>query len=221
MANKTYLELVNDVLVRLRENEVTAVTDNKYSKLVGKYVNDAKRQVEDAYNWNALSETLTISTSADLFNYVLTNAGIRFRVLDVLNLTDEAVMTPVPSNMMTEYLLGINGATVLKDSPRYYNFNGVDSNGDTQVDLYPIPDGVYTVNFNIIKPQAELSSNATQIKVPAEPVIFLAYAKALAERGEDGGLASSEAYGLYQTSLADHIATEGNKFSDEFIWDSV
>lgn len=219
MANKTYLQLVNDVLIRLRENEVTAVTDTAYSKLIGKFVNDAKRQVEDAYNWNALSETVTVSTSSGLFNYVLTDTGIRFRVLDVLNLTEEVVMESVPSNLMTEYLLGINGATVRTDKPRYYNFNGVDSNGDTQVDLYPIPDGVYTINFNIIKPQEELSAAATQIKVPAEPVIFLAYAKALAERGEDGGLNSSEAYELYRISLADHISIEGNKFDDEFIWE--
>jgi hypothetical protein len=103
-------------------------------------------------------------------------------------------------------------------SPRYYNFNGVDSNGDTQVDLYPIPDANYIINFNVIKPQAQLSLNSDQIKVPDEPVIFLAYAKALAERGEDGGLSSSEAYALYQTSLADHVSIEGNKYPDEFTW---
>ncbi len=106
-------------------------------------------------------------------------------------------------------------------SPRYYNFNGVDSNGDTQVDLYPIPNGTYIINFNIIKPQAQLALNSDQIKVPDEPVIFLAYAKALAERGEDGGLSSSEAYALYQTSLADHVANEGNHYPDEFTWDAV
>lgn len=219
MANKTYLELVNDVLVRLRENEVTSVQDTAYSKLIGKFVNDAKRQVEDAYNWNALSETVTVATTANLFNYVLTDTGIRFRVLDVVNVTNETLLTPVPTNIMTEYLLGVNGVTVLKDIPRYYNFNGVDDNGDTQVDLYPIPNGVYSINFNIIKPQEEFSLNSTKIKVPAEPVIFLAYAKALAERGEDGGLASSEAYSLFRTSLADHIAIEGNKFQDEFLWE--
>lgn len=217
MANKTYLQLVNDVLVRLRENEVTAVTDTAYSKLIGKFVNDAKRQVEDAYNWNALSETVTVSTSADLFNYVLTDSGIRFRVFDVLNDSSNWFLNNASTTQMDEWFLV---DTPEKGSPRYFNFNGVDSNGDTQVDLYPIPDGVYTINFNIIKPQEEFTTNATQIKVPAEPVIFLAYAKALAERGEDGGLASSEAYALYQTSLADHISIEGNKYPDEFIWEA-
>ena len=63
-----YLDLVNDVLIRLREDEVTATTDTPYAKLIGKFVNDAKRTVEDAYQWNALSETLTVTTANDLFN---------------------------------------------------------------------------------------------------------------------------------------------------------
>jgi hypothetical protein len=218
MANKTYLELVNDVLIRLRENEVTSVTDTTYSKLISKFVNDAKRQVEDAYNWNALSETLTVSTTANLFNYVMTNAGIRFRVFDVINDTSDWFMDNASTSDMNNKFLN---QTPELGSPRYYNFNGVDSNGDTQVDLYPIPNGNYILNFNIIKPQEELTLNSTQIKVPAEPVIFLAYAKALAERGEDGGLKSSEAYGLYLTSLSDHVANEGNHYPDEFTWDAI
>ena len=60
-----YLELVNDVLVRLREDEVTAVTDTPYSKLISKYVNDAKRIVEDSYEWAGLTETLTVTTAND------------------------------------------------------------------------------------------------------------------------------------------------------------
>jgi hypothetical protein len=218
MANKTYLELVNDVLVRLRENEVTSVNDTSYSKLISKFVNDAKRQVEDAYNWNALSETITVSTTANLFNYVLTNAGIRFRVFDVLNDSSNWFLNNAATQEMDALFL-VN--TPEYGSPRYYNFNGVDSNGDTQVDLYPIPDANYIVNFNVIKPQAQLSLNSDQIKVPDEPVIFLAYAKALAERGEDGGLSSSEAYVLYQTSLADHVSIEGNKYPDEFTWTPI
>jgi hypothetical protein len=57
--------------------------------------------------------------------------------------------------------------------------------------------------------------------VPYEPVIFLAYAKALAERGEDGGLASSEAYGLCKTSLSDAIAIESGRYGEEETWDAV
>lgn len=211
----TYLELVNDVLIRLREDEVTAVTDTSYSKLIGKFVNDAKRQVEDAYNWNALSETLTATTSADLFNYVLVGSGIRFRVLDVINQEQDSFLFNESTNRMNELFLNLGSQ---KGPPNRYNFNGVDENGDTQVDLYPIPDGEYNIFFNIIKPQPALTQAADIIKVPAEPVIFLAYAKALAERGEDQGVMSNEAYQLYRESLSDHIAAEANRYPDEITW---
>jgi hypothetical protein len=219
MANKTYLELVNETLVRLREPEVTAVTDNAYSKLIGRFVNDAKRQVEDAYTWNALSETLTVTTSANLFNYVLTGIGQRFKVIDVINSESDWFLNYETTRKMDELFL--NSGTVLVGAPDRYNFNGVDSNGDTQVDLYPIPDGVYNIYFNVIKPQAEFTAASTQIKVPSEPVIFLAYAKALNERGEDNGVNSVEAYELYRQSLSDHIAAEANRYPEELIWGSI
>ena len=210
-----YLELVNDVLIRLRESEVTAVTDTPYSKLISKFVNDAKRQIEDAYNWNALSETLTVTTAPDLFNYVMTGSGQRFRVLDVLCLEKDNFLTFKTTREMDNLFLN---QTVQKDFPQYYNFNGVDVNGDTQVDIYPVPDGIYNINFNIIKPQASLVNNSDRLYIPSEPVIFLAYAKALVERGEDAGLGSSEAYQLYSTSLADHIAIEESRYPGENLW---
>jgi hypothetical protein len=219
MANKTYLELVNETLVRLREPEVTAVTDNAYSKLIGRFINDAKRQVEDSYTWNALSETLTVTTSANLFNYVLTGIGQRFKVIDVINSESDWFLNYETTRKMDELFL--NSGTVLVGAPDRYNFNGVDSNGDTQVDLYPIPDGVYNIYFNVIKPQAEFTAASTQIKIPAEPVIFLAYAKALNERGEDNGVNSVEAYELYRQSLSDHIAAEANRYPEELIWGSI
>ena len=213
-----YIQLVNEVLVRLRESEVSSVNDNAYSKLIGKFVNDAKRNVEDAYNWNSLTDTLTAVTDADIFNYVLVGSGQRFRVIDVLNDTSNFEVYGASTKWMDQKFL-LNDAQ--KGSPQYYNFNGVDSNGDTQVDLFPIPDGVYNIRFNIVLPQPLLSVDSTVLKVPYEPVIFLAYAKALAERGEDGGLASNEAYGLYKQSLADAIALESGRYGEESAWSAV
>jgi hypothetical protein len=211
----TYLEAVNDVLVRLREQEVTAVTDNAYSKLIGKFINDAKRQVEDAYNWNALTETLTVTTANQVFNYVLTGIGQRFRVLDVINQEKDWFLNNETTSRMNELFLN---ETFRYGSPDRYNFNGVDVNGDTQVDLYPVPDGVYNIYFNVIKPSDKLTLSADIIKVPSEPVIFLAYAKALVERGEDNGVMSNEAYQLFKESLADHISAEANRYPDEITW---
>jgi len=215
MASPTYLQLVNDVLIRLREKEVTSVSDNAYSKLIGKYVNDAKRMVEDAYNWNALSDTLSAVTGADVFNYVLIGSGQRFRVVDVLNDTsDDYLRLKTTADMNRLFLL----TTSERGAPRYYNFNGTNSNGDTQVDVYPVPDGVYNLRFNIIKPQLALSANGDTLLVPSEPVIFGAVARAIAERGEDGGLASNEMYGLYKQSLGDAIALESGRYLEEDAW---
>ena len=212
-----YLDLVNDVLIRLREDEVTATTDTPYSKLIGKFVNDAKRIVEDSFQWNVLTETLTVTTADDLFNYVLTGSGQRFRVMDVVHSEDDIFLQPVTSSVMTNYLLN---ASVTKGSPTHYNFNGV-SNGDTQVDLYPVPDGVYNIYFNIFKPQVALSAGADELLFPSEPVIKYAYAQAVAERGEDGGLAAQEATALADISLADHIAMAAHRQNDEYVWHQV
>jgi len=211
-----YLDLVNDVLIRLREGEVSSVTDNSYSKLISRFVNDAKRNVEDAYNWNALTETLTAVTSTDIFNYVLVGSGTRFRVLDVVNDTSNWFMQYKASIDMDKMFLTYT--SIPSGAPVWYNFNGVDSNGDTQVDIYPKPDGAYDLRFNLIVPQPALTEDSTRLLVPAEPVIMLAYAKAIAERGEDGGLGSSEAYSLYKQSLADHVAIEMNRYPEETIW---
>lgn len=211
----TYLQLVNSVLRRLRENEVSSVQDNAYSKLIGEFVNDAKRMCEDAYNWNALSETLSAVTTESLFNYSLVGSGQRFRIMDVIDDTSNAVLELQTSAQMNKLFLI---QTAQKGAPKYYNFNGVDANGDTQVDLYPIPDGVYNLRFNIIKPQVPLSADGDKILIPSEPVIFNAFARAIGERGEDGGIASNEAYAMFRQSLNDAISLESGRYLEEGEW---
>lgn len=216
MALPTYLDLVNDVLVRMREPEVTTVNQNNLSKLIGKFINDSKRQVEDSYRWNALTNTLTATTTPGVFNYALQGTNHRFRVIEVYDNTNRRHLNNVPSNVMTTYFLG--GGTPQTGAPMVYNFNGIDSNGDTQVDLFPIPDAAYQIFFNIYDPQPDLVADSDQIKVPAEPVIMLTYARALVERGEDGGLQSSESYALFKQVLADYIAIESSRYVEEDAW---
>lgn len=218
MASFNYIQLVNDVLIRLREPEASSVSDNAYVKLIARYVNDSKRQVEDSYNWNALSETLSATTTADVFNYVLTGSGQRFRVIDVLNDTDNFFIENASTVWMDQQFLL---TTAQKGSPKYYNFNGTNSNGDTQVDLFPIPNGSYNIRFNIIKPQVPLVANADTLLVPEEPVILGALARAQAERGEDGGVQSGETYVLYRQSLADAISLESNRYIEESQWNWI
>jgi hypothetical protein len=212
-----YLDLVNDVLVRLREDEVQSVAESKYSKLIGKFINDGKRQVEDAYMWNVLRQTYSINTIPDVFSYILTNSGIRFKLEDVTNDTEDVQMTLVNTEQMNKFFL----TNYHTGSPLYFNFNGVTPQGDTIVDIFPVPKAEFNLKFNVIQPQDPLVNNSDAMLVADEPVIFYAYAKALAERGEDGGINSGEAYQLYLQSLADHIAIESSRNGPDLIWEQV
>lgn len=212
----TYLQLVNDVLTRLREATVTSVDQNDYSALIGKLVTDAKREVEDAWNWDALRTTYSVNTTDNVYNYTLTDIGTRFRVIQVTNDTSDEFMEYRPADYMTANL--ILTTSVQKASPLYYNFNGVDANGDSQVDVYPKPDGVYTLRFDVVKPEDELTADTDTTALPKNPIVLLAWAKAIEERGEDGGINVSSQYAVAQRSLADHIAIEAGRRPDETNW---
>ena len=212
----TYLELVNDVLVRLRETAVSTVSETSYSSLIGKFVNDAKRQIEDAYAWNVLGTTITLSTTSGTYSYALTGAGQKFQVIDVINATSNIGMKNIDFASMNRKQ---NFSTPVSGIPSEYAFDGVDGSYDTKVTLYPRPDGVYSIPFSLTVPQATLSSDSTVVAVADTLVAQNAYARALVERGEDGGLTSSEAYQLYKAMLSDYIALEGTRYPEnqEFV----
>jgi hypothetical protein len=211
----TYLQAVNSVLRRLRESEVSTVNESAYSKMVGELVNDAKSSVEAAYGWNALTETLTAVTSTGIFSYVLIGSGVRFKILNVINDTSNTFVRLAPLQFMTQQFLPTSPQ---RGSPNYYIFNGQDSNGDSLVDIFPIPDAAYDLRFNIILPQPLLTADTTIIKVPADVVILNAYARAVVERGEDGGIQSSEAYALAKNLMSDYISLESNRSIDDTNW---
>lgn len=212
----TYLELVNDVLIRLREPTVATVTATPYSTLIGKFVNDAKRQIEDAFAWNVLGTTITVTTSNGTYSYALTGSGQKFQVLDVLNTTSNIQMKNLDFVTMNRFQ---NFSTPVNGIPAYYAFDGVNGSYDTKVTLYPRPDGVYTIPFSLTVPQATLSLDQTVVLVPDVLVVQNAYSRALVERGEDGGLTSSEAFLLYKSMLSDYIALEGTRYPEnqEFV----
>jgi hypothetical protein len=211
----TYLEIINAVLRRLRETEVTDVNETDYSKLIGEYVNSVKKEVEAAWDWNALRTTLTLNTEDGVFNYTLLGSGSRFRVSDVVNDTSNYMLQQKGSAWMNRRFLTVD---TQRSTPSFYSFNGVDSNLDSAVDLYPVPDGVYTLRFNVTIPQDDLADNSDTLQIPSEPVIQGTLARAISERGEDGGRLSNDQYILYRSAMADEIAIEAGRFSDETVW---
>ena len=211
----TYLNLVNNVLRRLREEEVASVQDSTYAKMVGDFVNDAKRTVEDAWDWSALRTTLTITTSSDVFNYVLTGSQNRIKALNVINDTSNLFMEYKTATFFDEAYLISEPRT---SAPTYYTYNGVDSNGDTQIDIYPTPDKAYTIRFNCVKREADLSANDDSMAIPSMPVIHLAIALLARERGETGGTSAPEYFSIADKYLSDAIALDAQKHPEEVIF---
>jgi hypothetical protein len=208
----TYLELVNDVLVRLRESTVTTVGETSYSSLIGKFVNDAKRQIEDSYSWNVLAQTITVTTTSGTSSYALTGAGQKFRINDAINTTSLIGLRNIEFVDMNRKLnLGAPSQSI----PSEFCFSGVDASGDTKVDLFPVPSGAFTLLFDLTIPQAALSDDGTSVKVLDYLVAQSAYARALIERGEDGGTNSAEAYALFRGMLSDAIALESTRYPED------
>jgi hypothetical protein len=210
--------MVNNILKRLRERTVTSVDANSYSALIGVLINDAKKEVEDSWDWSALRTTITATTTAGVASYTLTGSQNKINVLDVMNDTDDFVMQYADAHWMNKQFLLTDPQEA---APYYYSFNGIDDNGDTQVDLYPIPDAAYTIRFNVVKRNPELSANSDRITIPYQPILLLAYAKAIEERGEDGGIGASSAFNTANRSLNDAISLDAAKHPEELIWQEV
>lgn len=210
----TFLQIVNSVLTRLRENEAVTVTDNVYVKLIGKFVNDTKRSVEDAWAWSALYTTIPVTTVGGTHTYTLTGSGYRFKIDLVNNITHDNQLHSIPlSQILTWHEL----ATISNTNPYYYAFKGM-SGDNVQVVLYPTPNEAETINFHGWVPQVDLVLGTDILTIPSEAVILGAYARALVERGEDGGLGSSEAYGIYKSTLSDQIAIESTRHAENDCW---
>jgi len=210
----TYLNIVNEVLRRLREEEVTDVTQNTYARMVGDFVNDAKRSVEDSHDWSTLRTTIVVPTVADTTEYSLTNAGERVKVYSVINDTSNFFMRYESPNWFNNaYISG-----EVTGTPDSYTFSGVDSSDDTKVRVYPKPDGVYSLRFDLIAREAELSVSSDTTVLPKNAIVHAAIALLARERGETGGTTAQDYFLIADKHLSDAIALDAYKNPEEFIY---
>ena len=214
----TYLDLMNSVLRRLREEEVGSVTESTYAKMACDFINDAKTLVSQAADWSALRETITISTTASDNTYSLTNCGDNVKVMSVLNDTQDCFMEYQSKDWFNNALYI---AEAVEGAPEYFTYNGLDNNGDTQVLVGPIPDGVYSLRFDVVKRQGDLTSSSDKLLIPSQPVIHLAVALLARERGETGGTSTAEYFTIANQYLSDAVAIDAAKHPEEMIFRTI
>lgn len=212
----TYLQLVNAVLGRLREDLVTTVagSDDVVVELVRDYINDAKRVVESAYNWSALSSEWQFSTAVGEGS--VDSTAPLGSVLDVIYDATGNELKPLAKNEMRKRQL--QGAE--NNTPRYYAVSGAVGK-NYQLQVWPKPKAVGTYRVYGYGHSKNLSEDADVLLVPSEPVIYLALANAARERGEVGAQGLPEMMGLAQQYLTDAIAREASNNINDNIWTMV
>ena len=196
MATKTYLQLVNEVLIRLREDQVASVAESTYSILVGAWVNDAKRMVEDSWDWQALQTNVQVNIVASTQTYALSSLNERARLLRDVNCPKfplafdttsgdpfQLVDAPLDWIRTQRTLLAANPSNQAK--PIYFAVSK--TAGGMQVDLYEVPTASRTWTFYFVDPQDDLSADSDILSVPYAPVVQIALDYALSERGEEIG----------------------------------
>lgn len=238
----TLLDVVNKINIRLRDTIVTSITSTvssspatttgmtNYTDTLVRLINDAKREVEDSFNWLDLQETITLPLVEGTTTYALqqTSGGeiytnSRTRVIDVYNTTDNVRISPRPYNYVRQLA---QNTTVVNAAPSYYSLKGLitptySSSGTNQINqslefyIYPTPDAAYNLSVECVIPQEDLFSNTDYFKAPWNPIYLKALSLAIRERGEDEGEMSSDVERAYQKALGDAIAYE-----QEHLWQS-
>jgi len=232
----TYREIINSVLLRLREDTISSdwsgdINDSAlspYHKLIGELVNDAKKNVESYHDWNALRETFNVRLRDGNMQYTLGDAirgaGVSFKVLDVRNKTTGTQLEQVHNDWINDRMFPTS--KVATGEPTKYAFNGISQAAvgrepDFNIDFYPVPDSNANnqiVAVNIVGAQKELKEASQVLRVPAQPVILGAWARAIAERGEDGGTQYSAVAAEARDSLLQAVQLDAGNFEYERDW---
>jgi len=216
-----YLDLVNNVLRRTRGNTVTSVSQDDHSILIGDLVNDARAQVEDAWEWNCLKTTFTVPTVAGTELYTLVDSENRITMIDAQNTTQSSWLQHWAQDMVRFKKMGDDS----QSAPFAYSMEGIVATGtfrgDNQIKLFPTPDGVYSLVFNAIKREGDLSAAGDTTDLPHKPIIDLAIAMVARERGEVGGQTAAEYYAEAKRSLGVAIDRDAKQNPWDLVWEAV
>ena len=216
----TYLQLVNAVLRRLREGEVTTVqgsaNTNAYARLIGDFVNEAKAAVENAWHWDRFNNQIQVNTVASTDSYIVSGTTHKYNIDKILIPAHNVELTRKPLQWIDDQKLLSSPDNAI---PYFYAFDGVDITTDSvKIRLFPTPDAVYQLQVFGDAKRADLSADTDKLYVPDRPVILLATAMAIEERGENGGQASIYAFQVAQNALADEVALDASKNPELTTW---
>jgi hypothetical protein len=225
-----YLQLINAVLARLREDVIGAesVDSDPYYRSIGAWVNDAKNRVEDAWQWGALRGTdvidivsnnvFSLPNSADN-HYIIKRMYSSEQYDPLLTLGALTELRQVSVDAMRQRYQGGTGSFPT-GQPQEYAVTGTNpTTGDIAITVYPPPGPVqYSITVDRVSHQSDLVEPTDRLLVPSLPVYTLATALASRERGEVGGTTVSELFAIADSHLSDAIAQDSALYPNELVW---
>jgi hypothetical protein len=231
-AAKTFLDLVNDVMAELRENAVTTVNYSNYSTLVAKWINDAKRRVESAWDWQPLNHLVTFQLQYGVTSYDLTALDTRINGRARLRKNPQNVAFPLAFDV-TPYTPGQLfhmpadwvhqqqdklPLPVYQIRPIYFGLERYNDGAKSGLrcilwetpkqDTSGAQQTPRTWNLYFCAPQDDLVNDTDAIYVPWEPVEKIALEIALNERGEELGESGTTIEDRIQKHLSDAIGID-------------
>lgn len=210
-----FIDIVNNVLRRLRESTVSVWNQTTYSTMVGDFINDAKSQVEDSWQWSANRITEDVNTSDGVSFYILTSSTHKPVFMSAWNNTQN---TELHQRSKAWFDRKLYTGPDNSGTPSNYSVAPPNPAGNTRVQLWPTPDGVYNLKFSITAPQPELTENTSRLEIPSRPVILLATAMLAEEKGETGGTAVARYFEMADKELSNAIALDSALHPLETIW---
>jgi hypothetical protein len=77
---------------------------------------------------------------------------------------------------------------------------------------------VYALRVDVVKRNAALSADSDSLAVPENPVVQLALALAVRERGETSGTSTAEHFQIANKYLSDAVAHDAGRHPEELIF---
>lgn len=204
----TTLTLLNNVLRGLRQDTLdsgTTETSDTFHALLVQFLNEAKREVEDSWDWLSLRTVVTVTGASSKTDHTLTSAGdadtdtdefsrllyekTEFgqypQVFDVTNSDEYRLMELSPQEY--ERMVALDD-DVTNERPCYFTL-AKNSSGEYVFKVYPEPSTARTWKLHMIVPEAELATDSLDSTsvLPARPVWLRALEMATQERGEELG----------------------------------
>ncbi len=213
----TYLELVNQVMRRVREAQVSTVDQTEYSSLIASFINDAMAQVQDAWEWSMLRTPVSINLAAGTYTYAtsLNEGSVLMHEPECGVALAWDITSPNPSRIFErslDYVEDMFYTDSTHPDITIPMFFAVDNSASSPtIRLYEKPAAVRNWRFVFKQPQEDLEEDTDVLLIPWRPVVLLASNWALNEKGEEVGTPGTVAEQRYLTALADAIAIDSRK----------